>query len=313
VGYKTHDWSMHTEAMDFTLTAMEENHLNYTIWCYAVTNSEQWGDSWNREDLSIFSKDTETYRNNPGDLHSGGRALDAVTRTYAYAIAGIPLTMRFGREKAVFHLTFTTERNEGPTTTEIFVPAERHYPDGYFVEVTDGTFTIRPLDEQGKSVVVLYKHDRSMTQHTVEITRGRFTPRVKAEESINYNGVACIGKNLQSAFGFGHGQLAQFIDDAAKGRDLQDMIEAQPNLVNAKADFHLRGYTALHAAARNEHPYVVQQLLKHKADPTVKDMRGRTALDWAKAKHHRNTVGILQDYDGWAHEFAPRSSRLCVD
>jgi hypothetical protein len=48
-----------TLAMDYNLSAMERNLLNFTIWTYVSDNSHQWGDGWNGEDLSIFCRDEQ--------------------------------------------------------------------------------------------------------------------------------------------------------------------------------------------------------------------------------------------------------------
>ena len=55
-------------------------------------NDNRWGDQWNDEDLSIFSRNQQA---DPEDVNSGGRALEAVVRPYARAVAGEPLRMTF--------------------------------------------------------------------------------------------------------------------------------------------------------------------------------------------------------------------------
>ena len=47
-------------AMDANMTALDRNLLNFTIWNYCPDNCHQWGDQWNGEDLSLWSKDTQS-------------------------------------------------------------------------------------------------------------------------------------------------------------------------------------------------------------------------------------------------------------
>ncbi|KAL1983127.1 hypothetical protein VTN96DRAFT_457 [Rasamsonia emersonii] len=56
--YKTGDYSSQTSAMDANHFALEGSNSNgFTLWLYMTQNDHEWGDQWNGEDLSIFSKD----------------------------------------------------------------------------------------------------------------------------------------------------------------------------------------------------------------------------------------------------------------
>lgn len=58
-------------SLDRTLTAMETNDLDYTLWCYESKNKPTIGDLWNGEDLSLYS-------------NGKGRGLQAALRPFPY-------------------------------------------------------------------------------------------------------------------------------------------------------------------------------------------------------------------------------------
>ncbi|GAB7356131.1 hypothetical protein MBLNU459_g6729t1 [Dothideomycetes sp. NU459] len=56
--YKTGDYTSQTLAMDANHFALEgSGAAGFTFWTYVPSNSHYWGDNWNGEDLSIYSKD----------------------------------------------------------------------------------------------------------------------------------------------------------------------------------------------------------------------------------------------------------------
>lgn len=131
--YKTGDFRAQAAALDRSFRAMEDTLMGCTLWNYSATNSNERGDQWNGEDLSLFSRDQQT---DPTDLHSGGRALDAAVRPYAMKVAGKPLRMDFNRHKRLFELEMLPDPNL-LAPTEIFVP-RLHYPHGVQVKVSAG-------------------------------------------------------------------------------------------------------------------------------------------------------------------------------
>jgi len=157
--YKTGDFSVHVQAMDAYYDAMDANLLNCTVWNYTADNTNERGDMWNDEDLSIFSRDQQT---DADDIHSGGRALEAIVRPYARKIAGKPLRMHFDLPRRTFEFEF---RHDPVATapTEIFVP-NYQYPEGYEVELSDGTYHI---DREALTLTVHHTPDRET--HTVRL------------------------------------------------------------------------------------------------------------------------------------------------
>ncbi|MEE9616347.1 MAG: cellulase family glycosylhydrolase [Anaerolineae bacterium] len=157
--YRTGDFSLQTKAMDANFRAMEANLLSCTLWNYTADNDNRWGDQWNDEDLSIFSRDQQT---DPGDANSGGRALEAVVRPYARKVAGEPLRMHFDLSSRTFEFEFRHDPAVR-APTEIFVP-NYQYPEGYAVELSDGTYRI---DREAQTLTVQHALDRET--HTIRV------------------------------------------------------------------------------------------------------------------------------------------------
>ncbi len=121
--YEDGDFSSQVQALDASYSAMEANLLNSTIWNYTPDNTNERGDKWNDEDLSIFSRDQQ---DDPADISSGGRALEAVVRPYARKTAGEPISMGFDLASRIFTFEFKHDPSVSEPT-EIFVP-EWQYP-----------------------------------------------------------------------------------------------------------------------------------------------------------------------------------------
>ena len=153
------DFSMQIRALNTTMTALEKNFASFTLWNYTADNSNARGDQWNDEDLSLFSRDQMT---GSGPIHNGGRALKAAVRPYARKIAGVPLSMSFDIKKTAFEFTFRhADGVDAPT--EIFIP-EIQYPQGFSVEVSDGTFE---LDKANQTLH--YTHTTTQKSHTIRV------------------------------------------------------------------------------------------------------------------------------------------------
>jgi hypothetical protein len=157
--YRDGDFRVQVKAMDRTLRALDDALLGGTLWNYTADNTNDEGDLWNDEDLSIFSRDQQ---GDAGDLHSGGRALEAVVRPYARAVAGDPLRMHFDRRRRTFEFAFRHDPGIS-APTEIFVPAYQ-YPLGYEVEVSDGSTEAIP-----ETQTLAYRHTPERETHTLRI------------------------------------------------------------------------------------------------------------------------------------------------
>jgi endoglycosylceramidase len=68
-----------------------------------------------------------------------GDLVNIVARPYARRTAGIPMAMSFDSASKEFTFSFTNDgEHNPPDPTEIFIPAARHYPEGFAVEVSAG-------------------------------------------------------------------------------------------------------------------------------------------------------------------------------
>ena len=157
--YRTGDFSRQATALDYNFRALDDHLLNYTLWNYSPNNTNELGDMWNGEDLSVFSRDQQS---DPSDISSGGRALSAVVRPYARKVAGEPLSMRFDADRGLFTFSF---RHDSDLTepTEIFVP-NMQFPDGYRVDVSDGEYEIETNEQR-----VIYRHSDKDMPHMIRI------------------------------------------------------------------------------------------------------------------------------------------------
>lgn len=132
-GYRTGDFSNHSRLLEMYYNAIDELLLNATQWVYTADNSNEWGDLWNREDLSIFSRDQQR---DPTDINSGGRGLEGFCRPYARRTAGEPTHMAFDRTGGTFELRYMSDSTIS-APTELFIP-KIQYPNGYEIELSSG-------------------------------------------------------------------------------------------------------------------------------------------------------------------------------
>jgi len=91
--------------------------------------------------------------------------VNILARPYARRIAGIPTAMSFDPTTKVFTFSFENDPAENPPDpTEIFLPAGRHYPNGFAVTVSAGD---RWEYDAEASRILLYRGPAS--EHDVRI------------------------------------------------------------------------------------------------------------------------------------------------
>jgi hypothetical protein len=135
-------WEKHIKLLTMYYNALDENLLHATQWNYTADNDNKWGDQWNLEDLSIFSRDQQL---NPNDINSGGRAIEGFCRPRFACCAGIPIDMEFNFKEKSFRFKYDADSSiKAPTI--IYVP-KIQYPSGYEIKVSEGAI-IKKADEQ---------------------------------------------------------------------------------------------------------------------------------------------------------------------
>jgi len=159
--YQDGDFSMHELALSRYYDALDANLVSSTQWNYTPDNSNFWGDNWNGEDLSIFSRDQQL---NPYDLDSGGRAIRGFCRPYVQRAAGKLLKMHFDHHTRAF--TATVEVLDPQHPTVIYLPANQYAAvlGALDVETSSGMWQIPPQTE-----ALLWQHTDT-GQQTITFT-----------------------------------------------------------------------------------------------------------------------------------------------
>ncbi len=158
--YNTGDFTAQTKAMARLIRALEKNFLNFTLWNYTADNTNERGDGWNGEDLSIFSL---SQQQDPQDINSGGRALEALVRPWPRKVAGEPVKIKYNLKSKKFSFRFRQEPGLDQAT-EIFIPAYS-YPHGFQLWVSDGSFSIDTA-----ATLVHWQPNPSKDVHTIRIS-----------------------------------------------------------------------------------------------------------------------------------------------
>lgn len=162
-----------TAALAASVAAMEANELSFTLWCYAADHTPEWGDQWNKEDLSIFSASASPELEptaDPAGVFAGGRAQRAFARPYVRALAGSTIKApSFDPATRRFTVVFEHDASVSAPSV-IFVPAAVQYADGFQVIVSDGDFECvgTPANEGGY-VLVEFRHSAAQSVHSVTI------------------------------------------------------------------------------------------------------------------------------------------------
>mmetsp|Transcript_11217 Transcript_11217/g.21136 ORF Transcript_11217/g.21136 Transcript_11217/m.21136 type:complete len:817 (-) Transcript_11217:276-2726(-) len=188
-------------AMDHTLRCLEENLLSFTLWNYTSDNTNKGGDSWNGEDLSIYSeeqkrgdlKDEEVHGDGESFIYDGLRAARAFVRPYARCVAGKVMVNKFDMQKGVF---LFKGKSSSSSELKYDVPTEIFVPKLWCLKESDMSIKVSPegsrfeVDEFDHWFIVKYWHSsdsssRDHQQHMVEIRGpGMKTPSQSPQSRI---------------------------------------------------------------------------------------------------------------------------------
>ncbi|KAJ3127210.1 hypothetical protein HK100_009883 [Physocladia obscura] len=149
--YKTGNYTMQERALDANLQALESSFVSFTLWNYTPTNSHEFGDEWNGEDLSIWSRSDQKVLSDV-DLNSGARALKAFCRPYPVAFPGTPARLTFDLDSARFEFSFLhNNAAAGTGVVEIYVPLVHYGPrfgERFEVVVSSGVFDVEKVETE---------------------------------------------------------------------------------------------------------------------------------------------------------------------
>ncbi|MFX0178210.1 MAG: cellulase family glycosylhydrolase [Candidatus Hodarchaeota archaeon] len=153
-------WKKHVKLLTMYYNALDANFLHSTQWNYTADNTNEWGDQWNLEDLSIFSLGQQL---NPDDINSGGRAIKGFCRPHFIRCTGEPLKMDFNIKQGRFYFEFNGDASiKAPTI--LYIP-QIHYPNGYDLVISEGKFV---KQEDNQLLLISIEEDGI---HTITISK----------------------------------------------------------------------------------------------------------------------------------------------
>ncbi|MBM4394385.1 MAG: cellulase family glycosylhydrolase [Deltaproteobacteria bacterium] len=171
------DYVITKHILDNYFEGFESLNASRMLWCYSPDNDMRYGDLWNKEDFSIQGFDGKW------------RAEEAWSRPHARALAGRPISTHFHSalhffepEKGVpnpvgeFEVRYAAKETDSPS--EIQVPYDIQYPDGFFVWLSDG---IAYYDHSRRTLYHLPSNDAPGAEHRV-----RLLPPIEGRPAVGW-------------------------------------------------------------------------------------------------------------------------------
>jgi endoglycosylceramidase len=128
----------HDRMVDDMYKVLESGFTSNAIWDYSVKDVA----AWNGEDCSLI------------DQNGRPRGLQEAVRPWVRRLAGSPSSQSFYKNTKVYSLEFTGD--PGPQPTVVYVPEAVHYPAGFQVSTSDGSWEYRAASNE-----LLYRPGRS--------------------------------------------------------------------------------------------------------------------------------------------------------
>ncbi|KAF5310381.1 hypothetical protein D9611_012086 [Ephemerocybe angulata] len=133
--FKSGDFSWQTKMMDAMITALERSLVGFTLWNYNPDNTDNYGDDWNGENFSWFSRSRALpssllfHEQTAPSLDNGGRILSSVVRPYPAKTCGIPVKLEYEMTSGTMVYEWTNHTDPAlseslrAAETEIFYPS----------------------------------------------------------------------------------------------------------------------------------------------------------------------------------------------
>lgn len=165
VAYETGNYTQQQKALDAVSNAIEVAGISHTLWGYTAVNSNTFGDYWNGEDYSLWSREgvPSEFGSKKDDREGVVRAEKAVVRPYPLAVAGIVINYSFDLNNRTFTLNIVSEQSMDSmdnSPTEIFLPSLHFSDHDIAVKLSSGKWNFDPelnvlywWHEQGKQTL----------------------------------------------------------------------------------------------------------------------------------------------------------------
>jgi hypothetical protein len=166
-------WKTHIQALNAYYQSLDKNLLHAIHWNYTPDNDNLWGDQWNLEDFSIFSRDQQT---EPSSVDSGGRAIQGFCRPRFLCLSGTPHTMEFDLKRGTFYVEFDSDSSVSAPSV-LYLPRIQ-FPAGFTVS----TINAEAVHDAKNQLLLVQAVSKGTC--SVKVTRkGRFEVELEEEET----------------------------------------------------------------------------------------------------------------------------------